>query len=109
MSKVQSPEASGHLASRRPHPRRSRTSNIEHPTSNIEPEGEGSAMRAGGKKCYGSPANKEDSRDQHRIYAWVSPDRLRNIACSARGAKENEARTPRRGLIMEETLADVPR
>ena len=43
MSKVQSPKASRHLASRRQHPRRYRTSNIEHPTSNIEPEGEGSA------------------------------------------------------------------
>jgi hypothetical protein len=60
MSKVQSPEISGHLASCRQHPRRSRTSNVEDPTSNIEPEGEGSAMRAGRKKCYESPANKGD-------------------------------------------------
>jgi hypothetical protein len=36
------------------------TPNIEHPTSNTESESEGSAKRAGGKKCCHTPVNKGD-------------------------------------------------
>ncbi|MGO8926371.1 MAG: hypothetical protein ACLQU3_05705 [Limisphaerales bacterium] len=67
------------------------TSNIQHRTLNIEPEGEGSAMRAGGKKCYGSPANKGD----FVINTGYSPGHHRGVAGKTPLARAERTRRSR--------------